>query len=164
MMKLTDLMPVEKWVELQEELHERFSLNADIMNKDGKRLAGNTWGNDLCRAIRGDAKGFGAICVPSGQMFLHLMQTGKKPFVEECDAGMLRISVPILHEGELVGAVGGCGVVPEDGEIDEYMIDMSTGMTEEEISELSAQVGVASEARVQEILEFIQKKVAEAVA
>ena len=162
-MKLTDLMPVEKWVALQEELHERFALNADIMNKDGKRLAGNTWGNELCRSIRGDAKGFGAICAPSGQMFLHLMQTGKKPFAEECDAGMLRISVPIIHEGELVGAVGGCGLIPEDGEIEEYMVDMSTGMTEEEISALAAEVGVASEDRVQEIFDFIQGKIAEAV-
>lgn len=162
-MELTDLMPMEKWVELQEELHERFALNADIMDKDGKRIAGNTWGNELCRAIRDDAKGFGAICAPSGQMFLHLMQTGKKPFSEECDGGMLRISVPILHEGELIGAVGGCGLVPEDGEIEEYMIEMSTGMGEEEITTLSKEVGIASEAKVQEIMDFIQDKIAKAI-
>ncbi|MBU8922494.1 MAG: PocR ligand-binding domain-containing protein, partial [Bacteroidales bacterium] len=105
----------------------------------------------------------GAICAPSGQMFRQLMQTGRKPFAEECEGGMLRISVPIIHEGELVGAVGGCGLVPEDGEIEEYMIEMSTGMTGEEIAALSKEVGIASEARVQEIIDFIQGKVAEAI-
>jgi ligand-binding sensor protein len=162
-MKLTDLMSVEKWVALQEELHDRFALNADIMDKDGKRLAGNTWSNELCRAIRDDAKGFGAICAPSGQMFKQVMQTGKKPFAEECDGGMLRISVPIIYEGELVGAVGGCGLVPDDGEIEEFMIEMSTDMSSEEIAKLSAEVGVVSETQVQEIQDFIKGKIAEAI-
>ena len=162
-MKLTDLMPMEKWVELQEELHERFALNADVMDKDGKRLAGNTWGNELCRTIRGDAKGLGAICAPAGQMFLHLMQTGKKPFAEECDGGMLRISVPVIQEGEFIGTVGGCGLVPEDGEIEEYMIEMSTGMSGEDIATQAKEVAVASETRIQEIISFIQNRIAEGI-
>lgn len=163
-MELTDFMPVEKWVELQEELHDRFQLNADIMGKDGKRLAGNTWGNELCREIRGDAKGFGAICAPAGQMFLQLMQNGKKPFAEECDAGMMRISVPIVRNGEFLGAVGGCGLVAEEGEIDEFMVDMSSDLDAAHISALATEVGVASEARIKEIQDFIQARIADAIS
>ncbi len=158
-MELTDVLPLEKWVELQEDLHKRFKLNADIMDRDGKRIAGNTWGNELCKNIRGDDKGFGAICAPSGQMFLQLMQKAREKFAEECDAGMLRVSVPIIHDGELLGAAGGCGLLLEDGEIEEFMIDMSTSMNEEEIAALAKEVNVVAEAKVAEIQEYIEKKI-----
>jgi len=159
-MELTEYMSVEKWVELQDELHERFQLNADVMGKDGKRLSGNTWGNDLCREIRGDAKGFGSICAPAGQLFLKMMQDSAEPFSEECDAGMMRISVPIVKDGEFLGAVGGCGLIPEDGEIDEFTVDMMSDLDAERITHMAAKVSVASEARVKEIQDFIQKKLA----
>lgn len=162
-MELTDFRAVEEWVELQDELHKRYALNADVMNKEGKRLSGNTWGNELCREIRGDDKGFGAICAPAGQMFLQLMQTGKKPFAEECDAGMMRICVPVIKDGEFLGAVGGCGLVPEDGELDEFTIDMMSDLDAEHIAKLALKVGTASEVKVQEIQDFIKDKVAEAI-
>lgn len=162
-MELTDIMPLEGWVELQEELHERFNLNADIMDKDGKQLAGNTWGNELCREIRGDSKGFGAICAPAGQMFRQLMQEGKAPFAEECDAGMMRISVPIIKDGELLGAVGGCGLVPEGSEVDEFTIDMMSDLDAERITHMASEVSFASEARVKEIQDFFQKRISVAL-
>ncbi|MBU4191583.1 MAG: PocR ligand-binding domain-containing protein [Pseudodesulfovibrio sp.] len=162
-MHLTDLQPKEKWVELQQELHDRFHLNADVMDRDGTRLTGNTWGNDLCRAIREDAKGHGAICAPAGQVFVHLMQEGRAAFVEECDAGMVRISVPVIKDGELLGSVGGCGLMPEEGEVDEFMVEMSTDMDAETVAGLAKTVPVASEQRVREILEFIEARVAELI-
>jgi len=162
-MELTDFKPLDWWVALQDELHERFALNADVMDKEGKRIAGNTWGNELCRAIRNDAKGLGAICAPAGQMFFQMMKNEKKPFAEECDAGMLRVSVPIIKDGEFLGAVGGCGLMPSDGEIEEYMIEMSTDMGEDKIAELAQGVSVVNDAKVAEILDFISGKVAEAL-
>ena len=63
-MHLTDLIGKDDLISLQNELHDTFNFNADIMDADGKKLVGNTWGNELCPAIRDDAKGFGAICAP----------------------------------------------------------------------------------------------------
>ncbi len=161
-MKLTDIKPLEFWVALQNELHDKFSLNADVMDNEGKRLSGNTWGNELCRAIREDAKGFGAICAPAGQMFTHLMQN-KEPFAEECDGGMMRISVPVVKDGELLGAVGGCGLFADDGEVDEFSIDMMSDLEAEHIAAMAKDVKSASTERVEEIQAFIQDKISEAL-
>jgi len=161
-MKLTDFQPTEKWVELQEELHKRYALNADIMDHDGKRLVENTWGNDLCKAIRGDKKGFGAICAPAGQMFLQLMREGE-PFAEECDGGMMRIGVPVMKDGEFLGAVGGCGVYDEDGEVDEFTIDMMSDLDADAIADMAQTVKSVSADKVAEIQEFIQAKLAEMI-
>lgn len=162
-MTLTDIQPLEFWVALQEELHDTFGLNADVMDKDGKRLSGNTWGNDLCRAIREDSKGFGAICATAGQMFTQLMQQGE-PFHEECDGGMMRISVPIKKDGELLGAVGGCGLFDPEGEVDEFSIGMMSDLEEGTITELAKQVRPADPEKIKEIQAFIQKRIDEAFA
>ncbi|WP_285905667.1 PocR ligand-binding domain-containing protein [Pseudodesulfovibrio pelocollis] len=159
-MRLTDLQPKEQWEKLQQELHDRFHFNADVMDQDGVRLAGTTWGNDLCRAIREDEQGLGAICKPAGQMFVHLMQEGRAAFVEECDAGLVRISVPVIKDGELLGAVGGCGLVSEDGEVDEFMVEMSSGMDAQTVARLAGTVKAVSEERVREIIEFIEARLA----
>lgn len=161
-MELTDIMPKENWIAIQDELHQKFHLNADIMDKEGKRLAGNTWGNDLCKAIREDSKGGGAICVPAGMMFVQMIQQGE-PFVEECDGGMARISVPIKVDGELIGAIGGCGLVVDDGEVDEFTIGMMSDLEEEAITKAAGSVREATEEKVKEIQDFIQAKLDAAI-
>lgn len=162
-MELADVMTRDEWISIQNELHEKFNLNADIMDRDGKRLAGNTWGNELCPAIRDDTKGFGAICATAGMMFTQMVQEGE-PFVEECDGGMARISVPVRVNGELLGAVGGCGVVVDDGEVDEFTINMMSDLDEAAISEKAATVPVAGEDAVREIQSFIQEKITATIA
>ena len=153
-MTLKDLIPEEELARLQQDLHDTFGLNADIMDAEGHRLLGNTWGNQLCRAIRDDAKGFGAICAPAGQMFTQLLKQGE-PFAEYCDGGMLRVSVPVVVKGEVVGAVGGCGVVPDDEEVDEFTIGMMSDLDEEAIAEKAKTVTAVSEAKVAEIQQYI---------
>lgn len=156
-MTLKDLIPEEELVKLQRELHDRFGLNSDIMDGEGHRLFGSTWGNDLCMAIREDEKGFGAICATAGQMFTQLLKKGE-PFVEYCDGGMMRVSVPVVVGGEVVGAVGGCGLASEDDEVDEFTIGMMSGLSEADIAARAATVKTVSEERVAEIQEFIAER------
>lgn len=159
-MHLTDLFTEDDLKALQQELFERFGLNADIMDAEGKRLFGNTWGNDLCKAIRDDDKGFGSICVTAGQMFSHLMKQGE-PFSEECDAGMMRVSVPVVVDGEVIGAIGGCGLVGPDGEADGFTIGMMSDIDEAVATEMAEKLEPVTEEKVQEIQNFIQNKIDE---
>jgi len=159
-MKLTDFAPEEAWRALQQELHDRYGMNADVMDAEGKRLFGNIWGNDLCMAIHKDPKGFPAICMPAGQMFAQLLKEGE-PFAELCDAGMMRVSVPIKRDGVVIGAVGGCGLRPADEEVDEFTVGMMSGLAEDAIPGLAATVHAADEDRIAEIQDYIQQRVAE---
>lgn len=157
-MELTDIMPVEEWKALQVELSEKFGLNADVVDKEGKKLAGVTWGNDLCKTLREDKKGFSSICATAGSMFTQLAQSGE-PYVEECDAIMMRISIPVKKDGELLGAVGGCGLVSDEEEVDEFTVGMMSDLKEEQIEELAKTVKVVSEDRVKEIQDYIQGRI-----
>jgi len=159
-MELTQIMPKEQWVELQQELCEKFGLNADVVDKEGKKLAGVSWGNELCRTLHEDKKGFSSICVPAGSMFTQLAQAGEQ-YVEECDACMTRLSVPIVRDGELIGSIGGCGLLSDEEEVDSFTIGMMSDLEEEKTEELAKTVSVVSEARVKEIQEYIQNRIDE---
>ncbi len=37
-MKLTDIMPLEKWVEFEKEINKRFGLNSSVFDVDGLRI------------------------------------------------------------------------------------------------------------------------------
>ncbi|MBW2178281.1 MAG: transcriptional regulator, partial [Deltaproteobacteria bacterium] len=52
-MKLTDIYPVEKWVELEQEIHDRFHLDSNVFNVDGIRISEfKAWVNMLCPVIK----------------------------------------------------------------------------------------------------------------
>jgi len=159
-MNMTDLIPAEDLRALQRELAERYGLNADVMDADGKRLFGTTFGNALCRAIRDDEKGFGGICVPAGQLFTRLMRQGE-PFSEECDAGMLRVSVPVVADGEVIGSIGGCGLVPPGGEADPFTIGMMSDIEESAAADMAEKLTPLAEGKVAEIQAYIKKRIEE---
>ena len=37
-MKLTDLLPIEKWVELEKEIYEKSGLDVNVFDPDGYRI------------------------------------------------------------------------------------------------------------------------------
>lgn len=159
-MELTDIAPKETWIALQEELSARFGFNADVVDKEGKKMQGLSFGNELCKALFADKKGFGAICVTAGASFVELAKQGK-PFTEECDALMMRVSVPVIKDGEHVGAVGGCGLLSAEEEIDEFTIGMMSDLEEDRITELGKTVKTFTEDDIEEIKKYIQKRIDE---
>jgi ligand-binding sensor protein len=164
-MKMTDLMPVEQWLELEKELHEKFHINAEVVEVDGKRVTNKRlWCNELCRKIRASAEGTGGICAPSGQEFVRLIREERKPFIEECDLCLSKINVPVIVDGEVVGAVGGCGLLPEGNEVEEYLVTVTMGMDEGEVQQLAETIPTASQDKLEEIRDYIQAKVLEIIA
>jgi hypothetical protein len=62
-MKLTDILPTAKWVELEKQIVERFGVDSNIFNVDGVRISEfKAWANDLCPAIKATDKGQSFIC------------------------------------------------------------------------------------------------------
>lgn len=164
-MKMTDLMPAEDWLALEKELFDTFNINAEAVEEDGKRVTNKRlWCNELCKVIRESSKGTAGICAPSGQEFVRLTREEREPFIEECDICMAKINVPVIVNGELVGAVGGCGPLPEGNEVEEYMVQVTMGLEEDEIRRLAETVPTASQDQLDAIQTYIEKKVAEIVA
>lgn len=159
-MKLTDVQPMEKWLELEEEIHRRSRMRASIYDIHGVGITGKSkQANDLCGEIRASGKGQTYICAVAHQNMAAMAQNTKETVIEECDAGMIKIVVPIFANGEFIGAAGGCGLLVTDGEVDDFMINKTTGIAEERVAELADSVGVMTLEAAEELARFIEEKV-----
>ena len=140
-MELTDIAPLDTWRELEQRINERSGMNASVFNTDGIRITDFVkWANNLCPAIKGTQKGQSYICSVAHQNLAARAAKNRKPVIEACDAGMLKLVVPIFVNGKFLGVAGGCGCLEPNEDIDTFMINKTTGISEEKIARLSGDI------------------------
>lgn len=140
-MELTDIAPLDTWRELEQRINERSGLNASVFNADGIRITDfMKWANNLCPVIKGTEKGQSYICSVAHQNLAAQAAKTRKPVIETCDAGMLKLVVPIYVNGEFLGVAGGCGCLEPKEEIDTFMINKTTGISAEKVTRLSEDI------------------------
>lgn len=159
-MKLTDILPLEKWVELEKEINRRSDLNASVFDINGIRISDfQKWPNNLCPTIKANAKGQSFICaVAHMNLAAQARQTGKA-VIEECDAGLFKVVYPVFAHGEFLGVVGGCGLLLDDSETDTFLINKITDIDEEKLEELSNDIGRKSRTEIEELAQFLKEEV-----
>jgi ligand-binding sensor protein len=163
-MELTNLLPIEKWKELEREITRRSGLDANIFNIDGIRITDyKNWANKLCPAIKATDKGQSYICAVAHMNLSAQAKQTQESLVEECDAGLVKIIVPIFIKDEFLGAVGACGFLLEGGEVDSFLVNMTTGIDEEEIERLSADIETISIGKSRIILSFIEEEISKII-
>jgi ligand-binding sensor protein len=84
-----------------------------------------------------------------------MARKGNAPVIEECDAGLIKIVVPIFAGDEFIGAAGGCGLLLEDGEVDDFMINKTTDLAEEKIAALAGSVATITPHEAEKLAAFI---------
>jgi ligand-binding sensor protein len=87
-----------------------------------------------------------------------------KPVIGECDAGLIKVAVPIFKDDEFLGTAGGCGLLPDGGELETFMIEKTTGLSEAEISSLCEGMGSMTQEQAAEMADYIEKRLAEFMA
>jgi len=158
-MKLTDIYPIEKWMAFEKSIHDKSGMDANVFNPQGIRITEyKEWVNRLCPAIKAIDKGQSYICaVAHMNIAAQAMQT-RMPAIEECDAGLIKLVVPIFIGDEFAGAVGACGLLSEDGEVDAFLINKTTDMNEDIIQNLSEGIGTISKQKAEALAEYIQQE------
>lgn len=158
-MELVDITPLEKWMELEDDIYERTGLNACVFNPEGARIAVNrNWANDLCPKIKGTDKGQTFICAVAHSNIATMARNSHKSIIEECDAGLIKMVVPIYVKDEFLGVFSGCGLIPEDGEIDSFYINKTTEINEDEIMELAKSVKTLSNEDAKSTIAYIEQE------
>jgi ligand-binding sensor protein len=159
-MKLTDIAPLERWMELENDINTRSGMDANVFDTRGYRISDQKhWANKLCPAIKDTDKGQSFICAPAHMNIAAQAMRSREPVIEECDAGMIKLVVPIFMNEEFGGAVGACGMKFEDGEVDAFLVNKMTEMDEEKVETLSATVPSIAREKAEELKQFIQEKI-----
>ena len=164
-MELTDLLPLEKWTQIENEIHEHSGLESNVFNTDGIRITDNkVWVNRLCPAIKATDKGQSFICAVAHMNLANQAKDEKRPVIEECDAGLMKIVVPIFVDGRYIGAVGACGLLPAGGEVDSFLVNKMTDIDEESIEALCEDLAVIEKNSAEEVAQFIWEKIESVVS
>jgi ligand-binding sensor protein len=158
-MELIDIMSLDAWEEFEKELYDLFSINCTVYNAQGMSITGKpNWCNRLCPEIKANKNSLAAICATGNQYFMSQAKQTRKSVIEECDAGFIKIAVPIFVNDEFLGTAGGCGLLPEGGKVEALVVNKSLGMPEEEIAERCEGIQTMSLGRAEEMAMFIEKK------
>jgi ligand-binding sensor protein len=156
-MQLTDILPIEKWNELELDLVKTYRLQASVFNADGIRITSNkNWSNSLCPMIKSLDKGQSFICAVAHMNLSNQARQSKKPVIEECDAGLLKLVTPVFVNNEFLGVVGGCGLLLPEGAVDAFSIKKITDMPEEKIKRLAVDIPTMSLARAESACTYIE--------
>lgn len=159
-MKLMDIMPVEKWVHLEQTINRRSGLNASVFDSEGARITDfKKWANMLCPVIKSNNKGQSFICSIAHQNAASQSRQTKKPVTIECDAGLVKYVVPIFVDGMFLGVAGGCGLLPQDGEVEVFLIHKITDIDKTDIEILSKSVNPMEPEKISSIIDFTQKEI-----
>jgi ligand-binding sensor protein len=161
-MELQDVAPLAVWAELEEEARQRFGLSCHVYNIHGNRITGSDHPvNALCPEIRKSPGALTAICAVGSQNFIQMARLTNAPVIGQCDAGLVKLAVPVFVDGEFLGTAGACGLMPEDGEIEEFLLEKTAGISGGDAARLAKDIPVISEERAGELAEFLRRRVAE---
>jgi ligand-binding sensor protein len=159
-MSFTDILPLDKWVEFENEIHKKSGLDANVYDINGIRITDNkNWANRLCPVIKATDKGISFICAVANMNLASQVKLSGEPIIEECDAGLIKIAVPIFVGDEFLGTVGACGLLIEGGEADSFLINRTTGIDEEKIESLSDDIKTISNEEAQSLVDYIWQNV-----
>jgi ligand-binding sensor protein len=132
-------------------------MNVTIYNQLGERITAQPqWGNSLCPEIKGNEAANASICSVVHQYLTDQVKKTGQPAIDSCDAGMVKILFPIYHKNVFCGVVSCCGTLPQGGEVEDFLIHKTTGLTEEEIHLHSQTVSISTEADHQKIIQTIK--------
>lgn len=164
-MNLSDLAPMERWIELEQKINAKTGLDANVFNPKGYRISEiKNWANQLCPAIKATDKGQSFICAPAHMNIAAMAMKQRRPIIEECDAGMLKMVVPIFYDDQFVGAVGACGMVLDDGEVDSFLVNKMTDIEEEQVEHLSEDIPAITSAKAEALSQFITAQIEEIIS
>ena len=158
-MNLLDILPVEKWIELEEEINKRSNLNASVFDADGIRITDfKKWANRLCPAVKANEKGQSYICAVAHQNAASQAQKTGDPAMIECDAGLVKIVVPIFVDDEFLGVAGGCGLLLQDSEVDTFLVNKTTDIDVGKVENLSEDIGTVSMEQLKSVIKYIEEE------
>lgn len=159
-MRLTDISPLEKWMALEKKVYEKSGLDSNVFDTNGYRITKyKQWVNRLCPVVKDSDKGQSFICAVAHMNIAAIAMKTHEPVIEECDAGLVKLVVPIYYNDEFVGALGACGLLLDDGEVDSFMINKTIGLAESEVEALSNDIPSVTTQQLESLADYIKSEI-----
>ena len=158
-MEPTDLISEKTCQQIEQQIFRQYSVNAGVFDTLGKRITATPlWANTLCPIIKATQAANESICAVAHQYLADQARQTRLPAVDLCDAGMIKIVVPVYHKENFFGVVSCCGSLPEEGEIEDFLVQKTTGLSDEEFQLHYQSVKTINKGEIQTIIRTIEEQ------
>jgi ligand-binding sensor protein len=140
-----DLKTKEKWEEILNRFAKDAKMTACLTDDTGKQLICAAERFPLCSAVRETPGALMSICSQTNSAMLAVVKKTLKPEVDVCEAGLIRVVVPVVQDGSLVGQVTACGLASKDEELNSFFVAKEVAITEDQVLELAKSTPLGSE-------------------
>jgi ligand-binding sensor protein len=148
-----DLKTKEEWEKILDRFARDAKMTACLTDETGKQLICASERFPLCGAIREDRDALTFICSQTNTAMLAVVKQTLRPEVDACEAGLIRVAIPIFRDGSLVGQVTACGLASNDEELNSFLLSKQLGIPEEEVLKLAESTPVGSEEELRHVSE-----------
>lgn len=158
-MEPRDVMDDAAWEALLTEVADEALMRVMLTDREGSVLMAVGKLYPICKEIRDRPESLTTICSQTASAMLAQVRHTLEPVVDECEAGMLRIAVPIVRDKELVGQVTACGRVPHGGAIETFLVSRAAEIPEAEVVHMARISPFVTEQYAREVADRIFQKV-----
>ena len=148
-----DLKSQEEWTGILARVAEATKMTATLTDDKGNHILDEKGERyPLCRKIRENDASRTFICSQTNMAMLEDVKQARKPVIDECEAGLVRMVVPIFRDDVLIGQLTACGLVSkEEEEIDPFLIAKQVGVSESEVEDLATLTPAVSKEEIETI-------------
>ena len=149
-----DVMSKDEWDEILDQFAQKTRMVACLGDPNGNVIQCRSDRTPLCFAIRSKQETLTYICSQASITMSAVIAKTLKPELDFCQAGMMRVALPIVRDGSMIGQVFACGLASEEEEIEVSLLAKQLGIPENDVREMVGSTPVGTE-------EAVEKAVAE---
>ena len=146
-----DIKTEQEWQEILSRFSADVGMTACLTDDAGGQLFCSGDRYPLCASVREDKEALTFICAQTNTAMLAVVKKRLKPEVDLCEAGLLRLVVPLVRDETLIGQITACGLAPDDDEPDSFLVSKQLGISEEEVAKLAESTPEGSEKDLEHI-------------
>ncbi len=154
-----DLKSQEEWEEILERFAQQVGMTACLSNGDGGIIVCRYERFPLCGAIRENPDATVSICSQTNAAMRAVVEKTKRVEIDFCEAGLVRIVVPVIHNDKVIGQVMACGLASEEEEVDAFLVAQELKTDEEKILELAKSTPLGSKEEIVKAGEALFKEI-----
>jgi len=154
-----DIKSEEEWQRILDSLYQELGMPSAITDKGNTVLKVSGQRNPLCSKIRSIKEASSFICSQAQQYMAESAKETKRPVIDFCDTGMLKLVIPFFRQTEFVGTLTACGASIKGEELEAFFIEKSTELNEAEIEALIQQVPGGDLPKISEVTQKLFQQI-----
>ncbi len=151
MVTMYDIKPKEEWQRVLDTVYRELGMPSAITDKENAVLQVSGPRNPLCSKIRSIKEASSFICSQAQQFMAEAAKEKRRPIIDFCDAGMLKLVIPVFRQNDFVGTLTACGAYIGGEDLEAFLIEKSTKLNKQEIEELIQQVPQGDWSKISEV-------------